>query len=208
MFSVGRMQIRHFRRFRQNGPFLAGDKNTVYQKHRLCDPDTWVSKVNNWDSEQSEQSESLILPTPDLSTLALGSGVGNPSTQKVHFWTLKVNFCKNPLEQVVPGSKTHFEQSESPEQSELTPDLETNERSGFQKGGFGGCSPVPKTGTRVHADVPQYQKPERGHIHQNRPFTKPPFCFLSKRALSLQRPQLCILCTVWETPFSELLPRN
>ena len=37
MFSVGRMQIRHFRRFRQNGPFLAGDKNTVYQKHGLCD---------------------------------------------------------------------------------------------------------------------------------------------------------------------------
>ena len=33
------MQIRHFRRFRQNGPFLAGDKNTVYQKHGLCDPD-------------------------------------------------------------------------------------------------------------------------------------------------------------------------
>ena len=38
-FSQGRMQIRHFRRFRQNGPFLAGDKNTVYQKHGLCDPD-------------------------------------------------------------------------------------------------------------------------------------------------------------------------
>ena len=35
LFSVGRMQIRHFRRFRQNGPFLAGDKNTVYQKHGL-----------------------------------------------------------------------------------------------------------------------------------------------------------------------------
>ena len=39
MFSVGRMQIRHFRRFRQNGPFLAGDKNTVYQKHGLCHPE-------------------------------------------------------------------------------------------------------------------------------------------------------------------------
>ena len=33
------MRIRHFRRFRQNGPFLAGDKNTVYQKHGLCDPE-------------------------------------------------------------------------------------------------------------------------------------------------------------------------
>ena len=30
-----------------------------------------------------------------------------------------------------------------------------------------GCSPVPK-------------KPERGHIRQNHPFTKPPFCLLSK----------------------------
>ena len=35
------MQIRHFRRFRQNGPFLAGDKNTVYQKHGLCHPDVY-----------------------------------------------------------------------------------------------------------------------------------------------------------------------
>ena len=29
MFSVARMQTRHFRRFRQHGPFLAGDKNTA-----------------------------------------------------------------------------------------------------------------------------------------------------------------------------------
>ena len=33
------MQIRHSRRFRQNGPFLAGDKSTVYQKHGLWYPD-------------------------------------------------------------------------------------------------------------------------------------------------------------------------
>ena len=61
---------------------------------------------------------------------------------------------------------------------------------GFQKGGFWrmlpgtksrnegtfGCSPVPKTGRRVYADIPRYQKPERGRIRQNRPFTKlPPF---------------------------------
>ena len=37
--SMGRMQIRHFRRFHQNGPFLAGDKNTIYQKHSLCRQD-------------------------------------------------------------------------------------------------------------------------------------------------------------------------
>ena len=39
LFSVGRMQVRHFRRFRQSGPFLTGDKNTVYQKHGLCHPE-------------------------------------------------------------------------------------------------------------------------------------------------------------------------
>ena len=39
LLSVGRTQIRHFRSFRQNVPFLAGVKNTVYQKHGLCHPD-------------------------------------------------------------------------------------------------------------------------------------------------------------------------
>ena len=40
------MQIRHFRRFRQNGPFFAGDKNTVYQNliHGLCHPDKLIPK--------------------------------------------------------------------------------------------------------------------------------------------------------------------
>ena len=54
----------------------------------------------------------------------------------------------------------------------------------FQKGGFGGCSPgtktgtrlhsdvppEPKTGTRVHLHVPPEREPERGHIRQNHPF--------------------------------------
>ena len=30
----------------------------------------------------------------------------------------------------------------------------------FQKGGFGGCSPGTKTGTRVHSDVPPERRPE------------------------------------------------
>ena len=34
-----RMQIRHFRRFRQKPPFFWRDKSTVYQKHRFRDPD-------------------------------------------------------------------------------------------------------------------------------------------------------------------------
>ena len=68
-----------------------------------------------------------------------------------------------------------------------------SQKGGFQKRGFGGCSPVPKEGTRVHSDVPRYQRKERRYIRmfpgtasrndwnicQNRPFTKPPFCFLS-----------------------------
>ena len=57
----------------------------------------------------------------------------------------------------------------------------------FRKGGFGGCSPGTKTGTRVHSDVPperkpeqvyirmfpQNEKPERGYVRQDHPFTKP-----------------------------------
>ena len=38
-----------------------------------------------------------------------------------------------------------------------------------------GCSPRTKTGTMVRSDVPPERKPERGHIRQNHPFTKPPF---------------------------------
>ena len=34
-----RMQIRHFRHFRQKPPFFWRDKSTVYQKHRFRDPD-------------------------------------------------------------------------------------------------------------------------------------------------------------------------
>ena len=51
LLSVGRTQIRHFRRFRQNDPFLAGDKNTVYQKHGLCHPGIcvgWQGKINKY----------------------------------------------------------------------------------------------------------------------------------------------------------------
>ena len=41
------------------------------------------------------------------------------------------------------------------------------------------CSPVPTPRTRAHSDVSRYQNPQQGHIRQNHPFTKPPFCFLS-----------------------------
>ena len=34
----------------------------------------------------------------------------------------------------------------------------------FQKGGFGGCSPGTKTGTRVHSGVPPERKPETGYV--------------------------------------------
>ena len=56
----------------------------------------------------------------------------------------------------------------------------------FKKGGFGGCSPRTKTGTRVRSDVPPERKPEGGDIRmfprnenqnegtfaKNDPFTK------------------------------------
>ena len=76
------------------------------------------------------------------------------------------------------------------------------QKGGFQKGGFGGCSPGTKNRTRVHSDVPPERKPERGYVRmfpwtktrtrvrshvpperkpergyvrQNHPFKKPPF---------------------------------
>ena len=60
-----------------------------------------------------------------------------------------------------------------------------NPKGWFPKGWFSrnenrnegtfGCSPERKTGTRVRSGVPPERKPERGHIRQNHPFTKPPF---------------------------------
>ena len=41
-FILVRTKIRHFRRFRQTPVSLAGDKGTVYQWHRVCDPDMCV----------------------------------------------------------------------------------------------------------------------------------------------------------------------
>ena len=38
------------------------------------------------------------------------------------------------------------------------------EKGGFQKGGFGGYSPVPKTGRRIHSDGALYHKPEQGYV--------------------------------------------
>ena len=46
-----------------------------------------------------------------------------------------------------------------------------SQQGGFQKGDFGRCSPVPKTGTRVHSDVPRYQKPGWGYMRMF-PYTK------------------------------------
>ena len=73
-----------------------------------------------------------------------------------------------------------------------------NLKGGFQKGGFGGCSPVPKTGTRVHSDVPRYQKTERRYIrmfpgtknrNEGTPCPSFPwfFCFYQGKPLNLPR---------------------
>ena len=56
-------------------------------------------------------------------------------------------------------------------------------KGGFQKGGFGGCSPGTKTGTRVRSDVPPERKPERGYVRQSHPFTKLP-CYLPVKDIS------------------------
>ena len=46
--------------------------------------------------------------------------------------------------------------------------------------------------TAMILEIPWPPKPERGHIRQNRPFTKPPFCFLSiLRSFYLR---LCSIC--------------
>ena len=42
--------------------------------------------------------------------------------------------------------------------------LGVDKRVVFQKGGFGGCSPGTKTGTRVHSDVAPERKSERGYV--------------------------------------------
>ena len=42
-----------------------------------------------------------------------------------------------------------------------------------------GCSLVPKTGARVHSDVPRYQTPERGHIRPKPPFYETTCCLFS-----------------------------
>ena len=40
-----RMQIHHFRHFRQKPPFFWRDKSTVYQKHRFRDPENGTNGV-------------------------------------------------------------------------------------------------------------------------------------------------------------------
>ena len=47
---------------------------------------------------------------------------------------------------------------------------------GSQKGGFGGCSSVPQTGTRVHSDVPRTKNQKEGPKIGTRAHSpKPPF---------------------------------
>ena len=43
---IGRMQIRHVRRFRQNHLFSAGGKTSVSQNHRFNNPEVYVLKVH------------------------------------------------------------------------------------------------------------------------------------------------------------------
>ena len=57
-----------------------------------------------------------------------------------------------------------------------------------------GCSPVPKTGMRVHAGLPQYQKPERGTF--------------AKTALLRNHPLVFSRSFIWDTLFRKFWVRN
>ena len=43
----------------------------------------------------------------------------------------------------------------------------SSQKGGFEKGGFGGCSRTPNTGTRVQKKERRYQTPEQGHKRRN-----------------------------------------
>ena len=80
----------------------------------------------------------------------------------------------------------------APSWLKLFPTFGGSQEGGFQKGGFGRCSPVPKFPPKglslqcYHSRRGLWflifldPKPEWGYIRQSRPLTKPPFCFLSK----------------------------
>ena len=57
------------------------------------------------------------------------------------------------------------------------------QEGGFQKGAFSGCSPVPKTGTRVHSEVPRHQNRNEGTVICGCPQHQKP-----EPALSLNHP--------------------
>ena len=102
-FSVGRMQICDFRRFRQNGPFLAGDKNTVYQKHGLCHPDIRGKRPElSWGQKKVPQRNCVtkILPNVRVNFLVRFASkplfcwvmTGNPSNCSENSLVLFVRF--------------------------------------------------------------------------------------------------------------------
>ena len=93
--------------------------------------------------------------------------------------------------------------------------------NGFQKRGLG-LDPKhrnegTKTGTGIRAQKKEqrYKRLERGHIRENCPFTKRPFCFLSNRVHRQSKSQICrvavAICRMaqepnrnWKSELSEL----
>ena len=86
------MQIRHFRRFRQNGPFLAGDKNKVYQKHGLCDPEKVIeilrdmaTQIAGHPGDSLPKQQKMAPCTKLLSGTSHGWGQGYPDVWDLVF---------------------------------------------------------------------------------------------------------------------------
>ena len=112
------------------------------------------SSLGNTPISESTLESSLVRDFPLLGSLAgqqpRKSAQNDDNCRQL--WTIEDNYPKLPC---VGGSQNGGFQTRC-----------TKNRN---EGTFG-CSPVPKTGTRVHSDVPLYRQPERGHIRQNRPF--------------------------------------
>ena len=63
-----------------------------------------------------------------------------------------------------------------------------------------GCSPGTRTGTRVRSHAAPERRQERGHIRQNHPFAKPPFCLPVKLGNEICARTFWIPPRVWDIP--------
>ena len=75
------------------------------------------------------------------------------------------------------------------------PRIGETQKGGFQKGGFGGCSPGTKTGTRVRSDIPPERKTAtraRSHVDSRESFAIQTPIFTARQADSSESLELQI----------------